>query len=106
MSRFVAVLSSTVLTDGTFECKEVSFPSAEELAGVPHYVGHPATKGLLEALGAIAAPSKLFGGLAVGESYLAVPLATSPRAEGEAWTRDVAISSVSELKAKRVTRLS
>lgn len=99
---FVAVLSSTILTDGTFECQTVNFPAS--LAGVSHYVGHPATKGLIEALGAIPAPTKLFGGLKVGESYLAVPLAVNPRVEG--YTVDTAVADVSQLTARIVTRVA
>lgn len=98
----VAVLSSTVLTDGVFACHTVDFPAS--LAGVPHYVGHPATKVLLEALGAEQAPSRLFTGLEVGESYLAVPLAQNERPDG--MTRDTAISDAIALHAKMVTRLA
>jgi len=99
---FVAILSSTVLTDGTFTCQTVPFPAS--LEGVPHYVGHPATKSLLEALGATPAPTKLFSGLEVGQVYLAVPLASNPRAEG--WTADTAVADVSQLTAKVVTRIA
>lgn len=98
----VAILSSTVLTGGVFVCENIPFP--QELGRIPHYVGHPATKGLVEALGAVPAPTKLFGGLAVGESYLAIPLAVNPRAEG--YTADTAVNDVSQLQAKLVTRLA
>jgi hypothetical protein len=74
------------------------------------YVGHPATRGLLEALGATTdtsgvngAPGK-WAGPSVGESYLAVPLAQNPRAEG--WTANVAVESVAALKAIRCTRIA
>ena len=100
--RIVAVLSSTVLTDGVYSCEIVPFPSS--LTGIPHYVGHPATKGLIEALGAVSASTKLFAGLAVGESYIAVPLARNERVEG--WTKDTAVTDVSQLQAKLVTRLA
>ncbi|MEK7611391.1 MAG: hypothetical protein AAB486_03415 [Patescibacteria group bacterium] len=95
-------MSSTVLTDGTFQCETVPFP--KDLTGVQHYVGHPATKGLLEALGAVQAPEKLFKGLEVGESYLAVPLANNPRADG--YTVETAVSDVGQLTAKIVTRIA
>ena len=100
-SNFVAIVSSTILTDGEFRCETIPFP--KDLTGVPHYVGHPATKGLIEALGATQAATKFFGGLEIGESYLAVPLANNPRTEG--YTIDLAISDVSELTAKKVTRI-
>ncbi len=102
MAKYVAILSSTVLTGGTFECKEVAFP--QDLSGTPHYVGHPDTKSLVEALGAVPATSKLFGGLQIGESYLAVPLAQNKRENG--WTVHTAVSDVSQLKAKVVTRIA
>ena len=40
--------------------------------GIPHYVGHPATQALIEALGAIPAPTRLFPGLLVGQAALTV----------------------------------
>ncbi len=100
--NFKVILSSTVLTEGTFTCKNVPFPA--DLTGIPHYVGHPATKALLDALGAEKSPESLFGGLEVGESYLAVPLATSPRADG--WTKDTAIDDITALQAKLITRIA
>lgn len=102
MSKYLAVLSSTVLTEGTFTCVKVDFPT--DLAGVVHYVGHPATKALVEALGATQASEKLFKGLEVGQSYLATPLAQNPRAEG--WTKDTAVTDASQLKALVVTRIA
>ena len=102
MNNIVAILSSTVLTDGTFECQTIQFPT--DLAGVPHFVGHPATKSLLETLGAVQSGQRLFGGLNVGESFLAVPLAHNERPEG--MTVDTAIEDVSQLTAKIVRRVA
>lgn len=99
---FVAILSSTVLTDGTFQCETISFPN--DLSGVPHYVGHPDTKALIEALGAVQATEKLFDGLEIGESYLAVPLANNKREAG--WTVNQAVSDLSQLTAKLVRRVA
>lgn len=81
--------------------EEVSFPAT--LAGMTSYVGHPATKALLEALGAETVTGR-WAGPAVGESYLAVPLAQNARTEG--WTVDTAIESVAELKAILCTRIA
>ena len=39
---------------------------------VPHYVGHPASKALLEAAGAVPAAERLFPGLLVGEVALCI----------------------------------
>ncbi len=102
MTEFVAILSSTVLTDGTFQCETIPFPA--DLYEVPHYVGHPDTKALIETLGAVQASEKLFAGLEVGDSYLAVPLAKNVRAEG--WTVNTAVSDISQLTAKVVTRIA
>ena len=68
MKKYVAVLSSTVLPiDGNYSVKAVEVATIQ---GVPHYVGHPATKQIIEALGAVEAPTKLFEGLQVGESAI------------------------------------
>lgn len=100
--NYVAILSSTVLPlDGDYKVETVPFPTT--LTGTPHYVGHPNTKSLLEALGAVPATERLFGGQQVGDVVLAVPLATNTRDGG--WTKDVAVTSVGELKARRVTRI-
>jgi len=101
----MVVLSSPIGFPGaTISFEEIPFP--EDLAGCTHYVGHPATKALLEALGAEPAPTGAkWQGPAVGEVYLAVPLAAAnSRAEG--WTKDAAISSVKELRAIRCTRIA
>lgn len=65
----VAVLSTTVLPlDGTYTVQRLNkFPN---INGIPHYIGHPTTKDIVEQLGAIPAPSKLFSGLKPGESAL------------------------------------
>lgn len=102
MANIVAILSSTVLTDGVFECRTIPFPG--DLADTPHYVGHPDTKALIEELGAVQAPTKLFTGLEVGESFLAVPLANNQRAEG--WTVHQAVADINQLTAKLVTRIA
>ena len=68
MKKYVAVLSTTVLPlDGNYSVKAVEVAS---IHGVPHYIGHPATKMLIEALGAVEAPSKLFDGLQVGDTAI------------------------------------
>jgi len=98
----VAVLSSPLcFGDGLFKSEEVDFP--DDMAGLPHYVGHPATRALLEALGAEYTPGRWIGPT-VGESYIAVPLAQNPREGG--WTQDTAVEDVSALRAIRITRLA
>jgi len=101
---FKAVLSTTVLPlDGTYQVKTFIltearcwscqgegnwYPSASEvipcprcngtgsfnLSGVPHYIGHPDTKAIVEKFGAVQAPTKLFTGLEVGEIAICFPI--------------------------------
>jgi hypothetical protein len=74
MIEFVAVLSTTVLPlDGIYSIRTVSI-DAVNVAGVPHYVGHPDTKAIVESLGAVQAPSKLFPGLQPGEKAVCFPI--------------------------------
>jgi hypothetical protein len=63
----VAILSTTVLPlDGTYEVVTID-PKRVDITGVPHYIGHPATKNIVEKMGAVQAESKLFPGLEPGE---------------------------------------
>lgn len=75
-TNFKAVLSTTVLPkDGIYSVKTVSFDEVKNLfQGVPHYIGHPATKEIVEKLGAVQAPSNLFEGLNEGEYALVVSI--------------------------------
>lgn len=76
MKIISAVLSTTVLPlDGVYQV--VTLPTGEipNISGVLHFVGHPDTKAIVEASGAIPSPVKLFTGLLVGESALCVPIA-------------------------------
>lgn len=90
----------------TIQFEEMPFPA--DLTGMTSYVGHPATRSLLEALGAQTDASNngnpgRWQGPAIGESYLAIPLASNAREGG--YTKDVAIDSVSALRAIRCTRI-
>ena len=67
----VAILSTTVLPlNGTYTvCTlENQIPN---ITGIPHYIGHPDTKAIVESLGAVQSESKLFKGLQPGESAIA-----------------------------------
>lgn len=70
------ILSTTVLPlDGTYRITTISPYGVEKLVdGVQHYIGHPATKTIVEKMGAVQAPSKLFEGLDRGETALAVSI--------------------------------
>ena len=70
---FAAVLSTTVLPlDGTY--KVATLASCPELSGIPHYIGHPDTKAIVESLGAVQAPTKLFSWLQHGERAICFPI--------------------------------
>lgn len=100
--KVVAALSSTVINvDGQYDVK-VGLPMPTDMKDVPHYVGHPSTKAVLDALGAEKVPG-LFDGLKVGESYLAFPI-MNPRGDGE-WTVDRALASPDEIRVILVTRI-
>jgi len=48
----VAILSTTVFPlDGDYTVKTVSISDIPDITGVPHYIGHPDTKKIVESLG-------------------------------------------------------
>jgi hypothetical protein len=109
---FVAVLSTTVLPiDGIYRVftlsDEVRAAALASLAGVPHFVGHPDTKALLEALGAAPASTKLFAGQQIGERVLCVPIrqGLSSRAE-QGFTVHQAIAELAVLDVKIIDRVA
>lgn len=69
-----AILSSPIISEGMWDCKELF--SKIQFKDVPHYIGHPATKELIELHGAVPAQSKFFdlSSLKEGENYLAISL--------------------------------
>lgn len=74
--EFVAVLSTTVLPlDGVYRVYTLPKGKVPDLRGVPHYIGHPATREIVESLGAIRALSNLFSGLQPGEKAVCFPIA-------------------------------
>jgi hypothetical protein len=106
-----AILSTTVLPiDGTYKVYTLAGEAREHLlnslSGVPHYVGHPDTKAIVEALGATQAPTKLFTGLEVGEQAVCFPIkqGLSTRAT-EGFTVHQAIEEVGTLDVRVITRL-
>ena len=100
----VAVLSSTVINVSGQYSVEVGIP-LPNVKGLTHYVGHPDTNKLITALGAVyAGTGALFNGLAVGESFIAVPLANPNRDAG--FTVDQALTSLDQIRVTRVTRIA
>jgi hypothetical protein len=70
----VAVLSTTVLpVDGLYRVTTVPFGSVD-IVGVPHYIGHPDTKAIVEELGAVQSTEKLFMGCSVNETVICFPI--------------------------------
>lgn len=100
--KFVAVLSSTLLQlEGDY--RYASLTGAPEIRDVPHFVGHPATKFLLDGLGAVYSKG-LFQGLEVGATFVVAQL-KDPR-KGAAFTVDQPGVAPEDLKWGTVTRLA
>jgi hypothetical protein len=97
----VAILSSTVLSrEGTYQY--VTFESMPCIAGLRHYVGHPATKHILDSAGAVHTLG-YFAGLEVGQAYLTCQL-RDPR-KGMSFTQDKPNVDMLDLKFGYVKRI-
>ena len=82
---YKAILSTTVLVqDGNYSVYTLTDAEIENLnlSGIPHFVGHPATKEILDGLGAVHTPG-LFTGLEPGETMLAVSIKQGLSSRGE-----------------------
>ncbi len=104
-SKFMAVLSTTVLpVDGTYKVESVQ--ECPDLAGVPHYIGHPDTKAIVESLGAVQAESRLFPGLNPGEKAVCFPIqqGKSNRREN-GFTRPHQNVRLEDLQVRIITRI-
>ena len=101
-STVVCVLSSTLLQhSGDYRYAEC--PEPPDVADIPHYVGHPATRFLLDQAGAVYTPG-LFGGLQPGQSFVVAQL-RDPR-KGQAFTTDAPNVGAGDLKWGLVIRIS
>jgi len=106
LSMFIAVLSTTVLPlDGTYQV--ATLPQCPDIAGVPHYVGHPDTRDIVQALGAVPAPSKLFTGMQPGQQAICFPIqqGKSNRAD-DGFTNPHQSVSLQDLQVRVITRLA
>lgn len=73
---------------------------------MPHYIGHPATKEIVEQFGAVEASSKLFQGLDVGEAAVcfAIKQGRSTRKD-EGFTTPHQEVSIDDLSVREIIRL-
>ena len=103
--NIVCVMSSPVIIgDGTFKSYALkSVTDLPDLRGCPHYVGHPYTRAILEKELGVTHQKGKFGGLKVGESFLATPLINLERARG--WSEDQQVDSLNELKLILITKI-
>lgn len=61
----VAVLSTSVMPkDGVYSIYTIP-RKAVHIEGVPHYIGHPCTKRIIEEMGAVQASNRSFKGLRI-----------------------------------------
>jgi hypothetical protein len=105
--RVVAVLSTTVLPkDGVYRVETLPPGRVPDIRGVPHYIGHPATREIVESLGAVPAPTKLFEGLEPGEAAVCFPIAQGKSARAvEGFASPHQEVTLEDLQVRVVTRL-
>lgn len=104
----ITVLSTTVLpVDGIYSVETLPTGIIPSLVGIDHYIGHPDTKAIVEELGAVPAPDKLFKGLNVGECALCFPITQgkSTRAT-DGFTSPHQNVKLKDLTVRIITRLS
>ena len=100
----VAILSTTILPlDGIYKVETIESLDMVSIEGVANFIGHPTTKTIVEARGAVQAPSKLFTGLRVGETALCLAL-IKPRAEKD-WTEVNQEATLDDLSIRLLTRV-
>jgi hypothetical protein len=108
---FAAILSTTILPlDGTYNVLTLTGEKRaavlDSLFGVPHYIGHPDTREIVETLGAEPAPTKLFKGLEVGEQAVCFPIKQGLSNRGQnGFTVHQAIEEINALDVRVMTRL-
>ena len=107
--RPIAVLSTTILPlDGTYTVRTLTQDERNRvnLSGCVHYIGHPDTKQIVEELGAFQAPTRLFGGLQVGEKALCFPIVQGKSSRvTEGFTNPNQSVILSDLEIRVLTRI-
>jgi len=103
----IAVLSTTVLpVDGVYRVETLPPGQIPSLVGVPHYIGHPDTKAIVEGLGAVPSPTKLFSGLQPGEQAICFPIQQGKSTRAlEGFTSPHQNVSLDDLQIRVITRL-
>jgi hypothetical protein len=105
MKKPVAVLSTTVLPiDGVYMVKTVD-PDTVDIEGVLHFVGHPATKAIVEKKGAVPSSNFLFKGLQKGECAVCFSIAQGKSSRSTAGFTVHQNVTASDLVCRVVTRI-
>ncbi len=103
--KIKAVLSTTVLPlDGVYRIETVKeYPNIEN---VPHFIGHPDTKSIVESLGAVQSETKLFEGLQPGEKAVCFPIAQGKSSRKEdGFSNPHQNIDISDLTIRVITRI-
>lgn len=106
---FKAVLSTTVIPlDGVYRIETLPSGQIPDIKGVFHYIGHPATRDIVESLGAVKAASNLFEGLNPGEKAICFPIQSgksSRSTEGKTVDQEVKLADLSVRVISRIDGL-
>lgn len=103
--NIVAVLSTSVMPkDGIYSIHTIS-KNKVDLHGLPHYVGHPCTKKIIEDMGAVPAPTTTFHGLEAGEEAICVPIKHRKNKREHKFTKANQIVSLKDLCFRILKRI-
>ena len=104
-NKVVAVLSTSVMPkDGTYSIHTIS-KNKVDLEGLPHYVGHPCTKKIIEDMGAVPAEGNTFHGLEVGEEAICVPIKHRKNKREHRFTKANQVVSLKDLCFRILKRI-
>lgn len=92
-----AILSTSVMPkDGIYVIRTVAREKVD-MKGIPHYIGHPCTKKIVEDMGAKPSKSRTFRGLQIGEMAICVPIKHSKNHREHKFTRANQIVTINDL---------
>lgn len=105
--KITAILSTTVLPlDGVYRVETLPAGQVPDIAGVPHYIGHPDTKAIVESLDAVPAQTKLFTGLQVGEKAACFPIQQGKSARAvDGFSSPHQAVDLADLQVRVITRM-